>query len=115
MGANSIDRIREARKQLGLNQGEFARRMGLSQNSLSMVEVGKNKLTDKNIKIICSTFAINEKWLRTGDGEMFCSPSPHEKELLDMFRCLPEDLQELLVDIAKKLLQNQERGERREE
>jgi transcriptional regulator with XRE-family HTH domain len=108
MKVNSIDRIKEARKQLGINQGEFAKRVGLSQNALSMVEVGKNKLTEKNIKIICTTFAINEKWLRTGDGEMFCSPSPHEKELLELFRCLPQDLQELLLDMAKRLLKNQE-------
>jgi len=107
--SNLIDRMRAVRKHLGINQGEFARRVGLSQTALSMVEVGKNKLTEKNIKLICTTFNIDGNWLKTGEGEMFCSASPYEKELLDLFRPLPEDLQELLLDMAKKLLRHQQR------
>jgi transcriptional regulator with XRE-family HTH domain len=108
-GAKS--RIKEIRKQLGFNQSEFAKRIGLTQTGLSIIEAGKIKLTEKNIKIICTTFDLNEKWLRTGAGAMFCSASPHEKELLELFRRLPEDLQELLLDMAKRLLLNQEKAE----
>ena len=64
-----LDRIRLIRKTLGLKQGEFALRIGLTQTALSMIELGKTTLTDKNIKLICATFAVDENWLRTGKGE----------------------------------------------
>ena len=42
-----LDRIRLVRKELGLNQGEFAGRIGLTQTSMSMIESGKAVLTTK--------------------------------------------------------------------
>jgi len=105
---NILDRIRLVRKTLGLNQGEFARRIGLTQTSLSMIELEKSVLTEKNIKLICATFAVNEDWLRAGNGEMFGSASPHEKELLEVFGKLTADTQEFILDMAKNLLKRQE-------
>jgi len=103
-----IDRIRLVRKTLGLSQVEFARRMGLTQTYLSMIELEKVALTDKNIKLICATFAIDESWLRTGKGEMFGAMSPYEKELLDIFGKLTADTQEFILDMARNLLKRQE-------
>jgi transcriptional regulator with XRE-family HTH domain len=77
-----VDRIRAIRKELGVNQGEFARRIGLTQAGMSLIELGKSKLTEQNVKLICVTFNADEHWLRTGEGEMFGSLSPYEKELL---------------------------------
>jgi transcriptional regulator with XRE-family HTH domain len=110
--SNLIERLREARKQLDINQGEFAKRIGLTQTALSMIEMGKNKLTEKNIKHICTTFNIDEKWLKTGDGNMFCSQSPYERELLEMLRQLPDNMQGLLLDMAKTLLRNQKNADK---
>jgi transcriptional regulator with XRE-family HTH domain len=109
---NILDRIRLLRKTLGLNQGEFARRIGLTQTSLSMIELEKSVLTEKNIKLICATFAVNEDWLRTGNGEMFGAASPHEKELLEVFGKLTEDTQEFILDMARNLLKRQEKERR---
>jgi len=103
-----IDRIRLVRKTLGLNQVEFARRIGLTQTYLSMLELEKSALTEKNIKLICATFAVNEDWLRTGKGEMFGAASPYEKELLDVFGKLTDDTQEFILDMARNLLKRQE-------
>ncbi|MDR1869498.1 MAG: helix-turn-helix domain-containing protein [Treponema sp.] len=105
---NIIDRIRLVRKTLRLNQVEFARRMGLTQTHLSMIELEKSTLTEKNIKLICATFAIDEKWLRTGKGEMFGAASPYENELLEVFGKLTEDTQEFILDMARNLLKRQE-------
>jgi transcriptional regulator with XRE-family HTH domain len=108
---NILDRIRQVRKTLGLKQGEFASRIGLTQTSLSMIELEKVALTDKNIKLICVTFAVNEGWLRTGKGEMFSSISPYEKELLDIFGKLTEDTQGFILEMARNLLKRQENRE----
>jgi transcriptional regulator with XRE-family HTH domain len=107
---NTLDRIRLVRKTLGLNQGEFARRIGLTQNALSMIELEKVVLTEKNIKLICATFGIDENWLRTGNGEMFGSMSPYEKELLAVFGKLTPDTQEFILEMAQNLLRRQEKS-----
>jgi transcriptional regulator with XRE-family HTH domain len=106
---NVLDRIRLVRKTLGLNQMEFARQIGLTQTALSMIELEKVALTDKNIKLICATFAIDEDWLRTGKGEMFGVESPYEKELLEIFYKLTADTQEFILEMAKNLLKRQKK------
>ena len=102
-----FDRIRLIRKEIGLNQIEFACRIGLTQTSISMIELGKTILTEKNIKLICTSFAVNENWLRNGTGKMFDSVSPYEKELLTVFGKLSADTQEFILDMAKNLLKRQ--------
>jgi transcriptional regulator with XRE-family HTH domain len=104
-----LDRIRLVRKEIGLNQGEFAGRIGLTQTSMSMIEAGKSPLTEKNIKLICATFAVEENWLRTGKGEMFGPASPYEKELLAVFGKLTPDTQEFILEMAQNLLKRQEK------
>ena len=106
-----LDRIRHVRKELGLNQDEFADRIGLTQTSISMIEIGKTTLTEKNIKLICATFAVDEGWLRTGKGEMFGPVSPYEKELLDVFGKLTPDTQEFILEMAQNLLKRQEKSQ----
>jgi DNA-binding XRE family transcriptional regulator len=106
---NVLDRIRLVRKTLGLNQEEFAQRIGLTQTALSMIEVEKVALTEKNIKLICVTFAVDENWLRTGKGEMFGPASPYEKELLAVFGKLTPDTQEFILEMAQNLLSRQEK------
>ena len=103
-----LDRIRLVRKTLGLKQGVFAQRIGLTQTAMSMIELDKTSLTGKNIKLICATFGIDEEWLRTGNGEMFCAISPYEKELLTIFNKLTPDTQGFILDMARKLLEKQE-------
>jgi transcriptional regulator with XRE-family HTH domain len=105
---NIHNRIRLVRKTLGLNQGKFARQIGLTQTALSMIELDKVALTDKNIKLICATFAVDEDWMRTGKGEMFGAQSPYEKELLETFSKLTGDTQEFILEMAKNLLKRQE-------
>jgi transcriptional regulator with XRE-family HTH domain len=107
---NIPDRIRLIRKTLGIKQGEFSRRIGLTQTALSMIELGKTALTEKNIKLICATFAIDEDWLRTGNGEMFGSMSPYEKELLAVFGKLTPNTQEFVLEMAQNLLRRQEKS-----
>jgi transcriptional regulator with XRE-family HTH domain len=102
------DRIRKVRKSLGFNQAKFAKKIGLTQTSLSMIEVGQNTLTDKNIKLICATFNVNENWLRTGEGLMFNS-SPYTNEITKIMECLAPETQQYLLVMARELLNTQEK------
>jgi len=100
------ERVFAVRKALGLNQKEFAQQLGMNRTTLSMIEVGDNALTEKNIKLVCMTFNVNQNWLRTGKGEMFAS-SPYEKEFFDIYSNLPPELQKALLRLAKDLLATQ--------
>ena len=109
MEKNSVHhRLRIARNSLKLSQSEFAKQIGLTQTSLSMIEVGNNTLTDKNIKLICATFNISEQWLRHGKGEMF-NASPYAKELCDILGELTPETQQYLLLMARELLKVQEK------
>jgi transcriptional regulator with XRE-family HTH domain len=91
-----------------MSQLNFAKHIGLSQTSLSTIECGRSRLTDKNVKLICKTFNISEYWLRTGNGEML-SASPHEKEFQEIFNRLLPDTQEYLLLVARELLKVQDK------
>ncbi|OUP02646.1 hypothetical protein B5F36_10475 [Anaerofilum sp. An201] len=64
------ERIAEVRKRAGLTQGQFAERIGLTRNYMWMIEKGERTPSDRTIADICREFAVNESWLRTGEGEM---------------------------------------------
>ena len=102
------ERIRAVRKALKLNQGEFAERLGMQGAALSMIEVGDNPLTEKNIKLVCMTFNVNENWLRTGRGEMFAA-SPYEREFFEIYGNLLPETQKALLQLGKDLLVTQKK------
>lgn len=74
------NRIRKIREALGLNQNDFAQKINLQRNSITLIETGKRNPSDRTISDICSEFNVNENWLRYGEGEMFIKATP---ELID--------------------------------
>ncbi len=103
-----IKRLKQLRKTLKINQTNFAKQLGITQTAYSMIENGNNPLSDRYIKVICSSFNVNENWLRTGDGDMFFS-SPYEKEFTEVFSSLAPATQQYLLLMAKELLNTQEK------
>ena len=65
------DRIRQLRKELGLNQTEFGERIGVKQTTIAGYETGAKNPMESVVVSICREFNVNEKWLRNGTGEMF--------------------------------------------
>ncbi len=86
-------RIRELRKSLKLTQQEFGNKIGLSKASIGNIENGIINLTDRNVSLICSTYNVNENWLRNGEGEMF-NPMSEDEEFAYMIGALLVDDQE---------------------
>lgn len=76
-------RISEVRKANNFNQQEFADRLGLTKNFISLLETGSREPSDRTIKDICEKFGISENWLRTGEGDMRI-PRSREEEIADM-------------------------------
>ena len=68
-------RLKLIRNVLDLNQEDFGSKIFLTKGAISNIENGTRELTEKNIKLICQEFNVNEEWLRTGAGEMFNTES----------------------------------------
>lgn len=73
------ERIKKLRKALGLTQQEFAERLNIGRGTLANYEVGRNEPIDAVIALICREFNVNEKWLRTGEGEMILQQTRDEE------------------------------------
>lgn len=77
------ERIKEVRKSLGLTLEKFGERIGLKKSAVSLIENGKNAVTDANVKAICREFGVDYIWLTTGDGEMFVDTDDDFIERID--------------------------------
>lgn len=62
-------RIKQLRKDQGLSQQEFGDRINLKQSAVSKMEQEGSSVIEQNIQLICSTFNVNEEWLRTGEAD----------------------------------------------
>lgn len=82
---------------MNLSQAEFAKSLGIGQSTLAMLEVGKRDILDRHIKTICSIYNVDEKWLRTGEGEMFVQSNTFS---LDE-KAKQHNLTELEIDIMR--------------
>ncbi len=65
------ERIKKLRKALDLTQQDFADKLGVKRNTVATYERGNSDPSDAAVILICKTFDVSEKWLRTGEGEMF--------------------------------------------
>lgn len=65
------DRILLLRKSLGLTQKELSRSVGLAPNTISDMETGKTSVTEIFLVVLELRYAINARWVKTGEGEMF--------------------------------------------
>lgn len=96
-------RIYMLRKKLRLSQTEFAKKIGLTQNSVSHMEKNGSTVKEYNIKSICAQFDVNENWLRSGKGQMFSEKSRKRKELCAIFEQLSPIYRERLIEAARNL------------
>ena len=103
------ERIKLLRTSLGLNQKEFAEKIGLKRSALSLIEIGKNPLTEQNIKLICLVFDVSREWLELGVGEMFVSETPEDREFLELYRQLTPEMQDVIFEHVKTLAEAEKR------
>lgn len=85
------DRLKTIRKELGLNQTEFAKRLSLKQSTISAMERNETAITDRTIKNICYEFNVSEHWLRTGEGEIFGQLTRNQEISREVTRVLKDE------------------------
>lgn len=72
------ERVRILRKELRMTQGEFGSRINISTASISQIEKGIVKTTERTINDLCRVYGVSRNWLVDGVGEMY-----EETESLD--------------------------------
>lgn len=72
------ERIKAVRKSLKISQREFAERIGIAQNTVASYETGLREPSNQVILAICREFGVDERWLRTGEGEMLAPKTKAE-------------------------------------
>ena len=117
------NRLKKIRKELKLTQNELGEKIGITGATVSDIERGKLSLTDRNITLICEKLAVNEDWIRFGNGEMFrpelpldentvllanldMENNPKIKTFFEIFEQLDDKSKAVLLDLAKSLLEN---------
>lgn len=119
------DRIKALRKTLSLNQTDFGSKIGVKQSAVAAYESGSRTPLDSVIVSICREFGVNERWLRTGEGEMLMHLSREEeimrfaatvvrdpssefqRQALAVLAKLTPEQWQLMEQMARKLLQEQ--------
>lgn len=72
------NRVKEVRKALSLTQTQFGERIGVKGSTITNYESGIRSLSEAAITSICREYNVSERWLRTGEGEMFVTRSREE-------------------------------------
>jgi transcriptional regulator with XRE-family HTH domain len=73
------ERIQKLIDSLNIKKAEFAKRLNLSQPFVSELCSGIKSPSDRTIADICREFNVSERWLRTGEGDMFVQLSRDEE------------------------------------
>ncbi|GHV71359.1 hypothetical protein AGMMS49928_22780 [Spirochaetia bacterium] len=101
------------RHALKLTQVEFAQKILISNGFMAQLELGQRKVNDRLIKLINTTFGVNEGWLRTGEGEIFrkdITPDYKMDEVEEIFKKLNPFFQDFILDQLRKLLEYETKG-----
>jgi transcriptional regulator with XRE-family HTH domain len=105
------ERLKKLRKFLKLTQGEFGKKIGMSDVAISYMESGRTALSKQNIRLICLALGVNEEWLEKGAGDMMDDEamlSEWERHILNLYRKLSPRAQTMLVEYADKLLSDEQ-------
>ena len=121
-------RLKNIRKELGLNQTDFGAHINLSQTTIGQYEKETRPITERVISQLISEFHINEEYLRHGTGEMFVSQAPklvrelseeldlsgREQRLLLIYLSFPPDTRAQVLDFAGEFMKKLQEWEEKQ-
>src|SRR5688500_12997590 len=60
-------RLREARKNAGLSQGQTAKLLKMHRPTISEIEAGRRRVSAEEIRSFSALYEVSEAWLLSGD------------------------------------------------
>jgi transcriptional regulator with XRE-family HTH domain len=98
-------RIKHLRHTLNMSQVEFAKAIYISNGYIAELECEHRRVNDRIIHLISLTFGVNDKWLKTGEGEMFFNASGDKlQRMVSLFNELPPKFQDYTMKQIEELL-----------
>ena len=109
-------RLEKALSIRNMKQSELCKRAGVPKSSLSLYLRGAYEPKQDRIYKIATILNVSEYWLMGYDVPMERNAAPtlhmelteSEKEMLELFRLIPEKQQEILMQMIRDGLRNQE-------
>lgn len=114
---NVSSRVKEIRKVKNLSQAAFGKFLGVSRDVINNIENNRVELSEVMLKALCSEFAVSEKWLRTGEGQMFIEDEnalitqlskqynldAFSRKFIETYISLPESHRNVIKSFARSL------------
>ena len=101
------DRVKQIRQSTGLSQVKFAERLAVSSSYIADFELARKPIKERIIRLICTEFNVDERWFRTGEGEMYSDFSAVRlAEMTSLFKALPPKPQELAISLLSTLVEH---------
>ncbi|MEA5000217.1 MAG: helix-turn-helix transcriptional regulator [Candidatus Limiplasma sp.] len=76
------ERVKAVRKDANLTQTQFAERLGVKQNTIAQIEIGRREPSEQLIISICREYGVAYEWLVDGIEPMHPPQSDSDIELL---------------------------------
>ncbi|WP_080206509.1 helix-turn-helix domain-containing protein [Salmonella enterica] len=110
-------RVRQRRKQLRLNQNQLSKAAGVSESSISLWESDNTAPRGANLHKLASALQCSPTWILFGDADQTPEePRPiesalkeDERELLRLYRALPESEQTAQIAGMRARVENYNR------
>lgn len=107
--------IQSKRKELGITQEELAKRLGYkSKSTINKIEMGINDVPQSKIVRFAEALCTTPAFLMGWNDETAKTNTPNEPELtegesmlLELFRRVPEDRQQMVLDMIRAALKMQ--------
>lgn len=92
-------RLKAAREQAGLTQGQVAKLLGLHRPSVSEMEAGRRSVSAEELATLADTYGVSVAWLLDGEaGDV--SRVRYEMAARKLSSMRPEDLDQLMQLLA---------------
>lgn len=99
------DRIRQLRIEKGWSQSDLAKKVGYKdKTAIAHIEKGERDISRSKIAAFASALGVSPTYLLDGKENSPTELSEGERELLELFRSLPEDKQRLALEMIKAAL-----------
>lgn len=116
------ERVKRIRKELGLTQAQFGKRVSITFQAISLIEKGISNPSDQTINLICREFHVRDEWLRTGEGPMLeekprdealaseldkiltAGDNDFRRKMISLLVQMPPDWWRVLEDKAREIL-----------